>query len=295
MVQKNIKKNSLPQVISSAERYIQEVLRYPMLNKNEEFELAVRYWKNKDLESAHKLVTSNLRFVIKIANEYANYGLKLMDIVQEGNIGLMRAVKTYNPYKDTRLITYAVWWIRSYIHDYIQRNWSLVKIGTTQAQRKLFYKLQKEKQKLDQYDLEASPKLLAQKLGVREKDVIEMNQRMQSRDISLDAPLKAGDDKNARIDFIVDDKGNVEQFLAEREETLGLTHKLKDFEKTLKERDLFIYKKRLVAEKPMTLQAIANKYKISKERARQLEEKIKKNLKEFLSEDRKEKRQSLRR
>src|SRR3989338_8670188 len=193
-VKKNIKKNSLPQVISPAERYIQEVLRYPMLSRDEEFELAVHYWKNKDLEAAHKLVTSNLRFVIKIANEYANYGLKLMDVVQEGNMGLMRAVKTYNPYKNTRLITYAVWWIRSYIHDYIQRNWSLVKIGTTQAQRKLFYKLQKEKQKLDQYDLEASPKLLAQKLGVREKDVIEMDQRMHSRDISLDAPLKADED-----------------------------------------------------------------------------------------------------
>ena len=176
-----------------------------------------------------------------------------------------------------------MWWIRSYIHDYIQRNWSLVKIGTTQAQRKLFYKLQKEKQKLDQYDLEASPKLLAQKLGVREKDVIEMDQRMHSRDLSLDAPLKADEDKSARIDFIVDDKGNVAQFLEEKEESLLMTNKLKEFEKTLKERDLFIYRKRLVAEKPMTLQAIANKYKISKERARQLEEKIKNNLKDFLS------------
>ncbi|MBI3017878.1 MAG: RNA polymerase factor sigma-32 [Deltaproteobacteria bacterium] len=254
-----------------------------MLSKDEEFELAIRYWKNKDLEAAHKLVTSNLRFVIKIANEYANYGLKLMDVVQEGNIGLMRAVKTYNPYKDTRLITYAVWWIRSYIHDYIQRNWSLVKIGTTQAQRKLFYKLQKEKQKLDQYDLEYSPKLLAQKLGVREKDVIEMDQRMHSRDLSLDAPLKEGEDKSARIDFIVDDKGNAAQFLEEKEESLLMTNKLKEFEKTLKERDLFIYRKRLVAEKPMTLQSIADKYKISKERARQLEEKIKNNLKTFLS------------
>src|SRR3989338_10818494 len=151
-VKKNIKKNSLPQVISPAERYIQEVLRYPMLSKDEEFDLAVRYWKNKDLESAHKLVTSNLRFVIKIANEYAKYGLKLMDIVQEGNMGLMRAVKTYNPYKDTRLITYAVWWIRSYIHDYIQRNWSLVKMGTTQAQRKLFYRLKNEQKALEQLE-----------------------------------------------------------------------------------------------------------------------------------------------
>ncbi|HBQ22031.1 MAG: hypothetical protein A2Z91_01575 [Deltaproteobacteria bacterium GWA2_38_16] len=279
------KNHHLPKVISPPEKYMQEVLQYPLLTKEEEMGLAVKWFKDKDLEAAHKLVISNLRFVIKIANEYAGYGLKLMDIIQEGNIGLMRAVKTYNPYKDTRLITYAVWWIRSYIHDYIQKNWSVVKIGTTQAQRKLFYRLQKEKEALDQLDIEGTPKLLAQKLGVREKDVIEMDQRMMhGRDVSLDAPINKDDeDKHTRIDFIVDQQGNVEQALSEHEEEINLKNTMNEFQKTLKDRDLFIFKKRLIAEKPMTLQAIADKYKISKERARQLEEKIKKNLKTFLS------------
>lgn len=276
------KHKSLPQVITPEARYIQEILRYPLLSKEEEFELALKWVKQKDVEAAHKLVLSNLRFVIKIAHEYANYGLKVMDLIQEGNIGLMRAVKTYNPYKDTRLITYAVWWIRSYIHDYIQKNWSLVKIGTTQAQRKLFYKLKKEKDTLDKFDIESSPKLLAEKIGVREKDIIEMESRMAGRDVSIDAPIHAGDDPHGRIDFIADSQGNVEQILAEKEETVVMGKKLLEFEKTLKDRDLFIYRKRLISEKPMTLQAIANKYKISKERARQLEEKIKKNLKLFL-------------
>lgn len=280
------KKNTttLPQTISPGDRYIQEVIQYPILSKEEEFELAVRYQKNKEIEAAHKLVVANLRFVIKIANEYASYGLKLMDIVQEGNIGLMRAVKTYNPYKNTRLITYAVWWIRSYIHDYIQKNWSLVKIGTTQAQRKLFYKLKKEKEALEKFDLEETPKLLAEKLGVREKDIIEMDQRMQGRDISLDAPLSPDDDNSMRVNFIADSQGNVENLMEEKEEALIMGDKLKQFEKTLKDRDLFIYRKRLISEKPMTLQAIADKYKISKERARQLEEKIKNNLKKFLTQ-----------
>lgn len=277
-------KNKLPSVLTPTARYIQEVLKYPVLSKEQEFELAVRYHKHKEVEAAHKLVVSNLRFVIKIANEYANYGLKLLDLIQEGNIGLMRAVKTYNPYKDTRLITYAVWWIRSYIHDYIQRNWSMVKIGTTQAQRKLFYRLRQEKALLEQLDIEETPKLLAEKIGVREKDVIEMDQRLSQRDVSLEQPV-FDDGKATKLDFIADDHGNVEQVLAEKEEEVILKNKMQIFEKTLKDRDLFIYKKRLVSEDPMTLQEIADKYKISKERARQLEEKIKKNLKGFLTKE----------
>ncbi|MEK7790293.1 MAG: RNA polymerase factor sigma-32 [Deltaproteobacteria bacterium] len=276
-------KNKLPSILTPAGQYIQEIQRYPLLSKEEEFDLAVRYHKHKDIEAAHKLVVSNLRFVITIANEYARYGLKLLDLIQEGNMGLMRAVKTFNPYKDTRLITYAVWWIRSYIHDYIQRNWSMVKIGTTQAQRKLFYRLRQEKSLLEQLDIEETPKLLAEKIGVREKDVIEMDQRLSGRDVSLEQPLSE-DSKASRLDFIADDQGNVEQVLAEKEEEVILQNKMQIFEKTLKDRDLFIYKERLVSENPMTLQEIADKYGISKERARQLEEKIKKNLKGFLTE-----------
>lgn len=275
-------KNKLPSILTPAGQYIQEIQRYPILSKEEEFEIAVGYYKHKDIEAAHKLVVSNLRFVIKIANEYANYGLKLLDLIQEGNMGLMRAVKTFNPYKDTRLITYAVWWIRSYIHDYIQRNWSMVKIGTTQAQRKLFYRLRQEKSLLEQLGIEETPKLLAEKIGVREKDVIEMDQRLSGRDVSLEQPLSE-DSKTSKLDFIADDRGNVEQVLAEKEEEVILQNKMRVFEKTLKDRDLFIYKERLISENPMTLQEIADKYGISKERARQLEEKIKKNLKGFLT------------
>ena len=276
------KRKSLPTIVKPEERYAKEIQKYPLLSKEEEFKLAAQYYKTKDIETAHKLVTSNLRFVIKIANEYLNYGLKLMDLIQEGNIGLMRAIKTYNPYKETRLITYAVWWIRSYIHDYIQRNWSMVKIGTTQAQRKLFYRLKKEKEALDLLDQEYTPEDLAKRIGVKEKEVIEMDQRMAARDISLDTPLRT-DEKTTLLHFVADEHGNVEQVLEEREEGLILGKKLKEFKESLKERDLFIFKNRLISEKPLTLQEIADKHKISKERARQLEEKIKENLKKFLA------------
>lgn len=277
-----IKRKSLPGIVSPETQYIKEIQRYPVLTKEQEFELAVKYFKEKEVESAHQLVVANLRFVIKIANEYANYGLKLIDLIQEGNIGLMRAVKTFNPYRDTRLITYAVWWIRSYIHDYIQHNWSMVKIGTTQAQRKLFYRLKKEKEELRHLHLDDSPKLLAHKMGVREKDVVEMEQRMSARDVSLNAPL-TDEDKKTHIDFVADEHNSVEQVLEEKESEIILKEKLESFEKTLKDRDLYIFQQRLLSENPITLQSIADKYNISKERARQLEERIKKNLKSFLS------------
>ena len=280
------KNKSLPKVLSSTERYIQEIQQYPLLRKEEEFELAVQYYKHKDLKAAHRMVTANLRFVIKIANEYANYGLQILDIIQEGNIGLMRAVKTYNPYKDTRLITYAVWWIRSYIHDYIQRNWSLVKMGTTQAQRKLFYRLKKEQKALEQLEYLSSTekiKRISKALGVKEKEVIEMNQRLAGKDFSLDTPIASDNEKTTHLHFIADEKGNVEQVLQQKEEALLLKRKLEAFEKELTKRDHFIFQKRMIAEKQMTLQAIADKYKISKQRARHLEEKIKNSLKKFLT------------
>ena len=179
----------LPSVISTYEQYLQHINSIPLLTPDEERELAVKSWENKDRESAHKLVISNLRFVIKIANEYRNYGLKLMDLIQEGNIGLMRAVRTFNPYKNVKLITYAVWWIRSYIHNYIQRNWSMVTLGTTQTQRKLFYKLRQEEQELSKLGLLPTTKLLSSKLGVSEREVESMQQRLSGRDLSLNRPI----------------------------------------------------------------------------------------------------------
>ncbi|MBI4040354.1 MAG: RNA polymerase factor sigma-32 [Deltaproteobacteria bacterium] len=277
------KHKSVPAVLDPLAQYANQIQQYPVLNKEEEFRLAVRYHKHKDLEAAHKLVVSNLRFVIKIANEYAHYGLKILDLIQEGNIGLMRAVKTYNPYKDTRLITYAVWWIRSYIHDYIQHNWSLVKIGTTQAQRKLFYKLQQEKDELSKLELEQTPKLLAHKLGVKEKEVIEMENRMRSRDVSLDTPISE-DEKASHLEFVADQQNSAEQQLSDEEQKIIVQQKMEAFEKHLKGRDLYIYKNRLISENPMSLQEIGDHFQISKERARQLEERIKQKLKNFLSE-----------
>ena len=275
------KKKSLPSLADPLQRYIAEASQYPLLSKNEEHDLAIRYFKQGDIEAAHKLVTANLRFVIKIAYEYAKYGLRLIDLVQEGNIGLMRAVKSFNPYKDTRLITYAVWWIRSYIHDYIQKNWSLVKIGTTQAQRKLFYQLQKERDELAKYNIQETPKLLADKLNVKEEEVVEMQKRMKSRDLSLDAPI-GDEDKSTHIDFVADESGQVEEILSEKEEEHLMMIRMKKFEHSLKGRDLFIYQKRLISDAPMSLQELGDHFGVSKERARQLEERIKKGLKQSL-------------
>src|SRR3989338_9117039 len=197
------KKSYFPTVTTPYERYLQEIQKFPLLSREEEHELAHRYYKTGELEIAHKLVTANLRFVIKIANEYAAYGLRIMDLIQEGNIGLMRAVKTFNPYKSTRLITYAVWWIRSYIHDYIQRSWSLVKVGTTQSQRKLFYKLRQEKAPLEQLGLGRDIKLLSERLGVKEKEIEEMEGRLAARDVSLDTPFSE-EGKALRLDLLED-------------------------------------------------------------------------------------------
>src|ERR1700739_851128 len=188
---------SLPAPTTSMERYLAEISNYPILSREEEYKLAMKYRKKKDLEAARKLITSNLRFVVKIANEYRGYGLNLMDLIQEGNIGLMHAVKRFDPTKGYHLISYAVWWIRAYIHNYIIRTWSLVKLGTTQAQRKLFYKLRSAKHKMDISDETLSSedyKALADELGVSDESVIEMDQRMGGKDLSLDTKIKEDTD-----------------------------------------------------------------------------------------------------
>ncbi|MBF8302807.1 MAG: polymerase sigma factor, partial [Candidatus Dadabacteria bacterium] len=206
---------SLPAPTTSMERYLTELSNHPILSRKEEYKLAMRYRKKRDLESARKLITSNLRFVVKIANEYRNYGLNPMDLIQEGNIGLMQAVKRFDPTKGYRLISYAVWWIRAYVQNYIIKSWSLVKVGTTQAQRKLFYKLRSEKQKMDIGDVTLSHedyKNLAKELGVSDQAVIEMDQRMGTKDLSLDAEIN-GDGEITHLDFLVDDLSNQEELV----------------------------------------------------------------------------------
>lgn len=275
----------LPSIISTYEQYLQHINSIPLLTPKEEYDLAVRSWENKDKETAHQLVISNLRFVVKIAHEYRNYGLKLMDLIQEGNIGLMRAVKTFNPYKNVKLITYAVWWIRSYIHTYIQRNWSMVTLGTTQTQRRLFYKLKQEEQELSKLGFLPTTKLLSSKLGVSESEIESMQQRLSGRDLSLNAPIGEDFEGAQFIDKMPTHALPVDTQIAREEERRLFSDALNKFRVTLKEKDLYILENRLLADNPLTLEEIGNKFKITKERIRQLENKIKKNLKKFLEKD----------
>ena len=258
--------------------YLTEIDRYPLLSQEEEFELGVRLREEGDREAAKKLVTSNLRFVVKIANEYKNYGFRLMDLVQEGNIGLMMAVKKFNPHKGYRLITYAVWWIKAYIQEYIIKNWSIVKIGTTQAQKKLFYKLKQAKERIG---VGADSKAIAESLDVKEGDVDEMELRMGARDYSLDASINDEGDA-APVDFIACSRANQEEIVAEAQEKAVIKKDVGEAVASMKERDRFIIEKRLMADEPMTLQEVGDHLGVSRERARQLEVRIKENLRSSL-------------
>jgi len=258
--------------------YLSETTRYPLLSKEDEFDLAVKFRKTGDREAAHRLVTSNLRFVVKIAYEYRNYGLKIMDIIQEGNIGLMMAVKKFDPYKGYRLITYAVWWIRAYMQEFIIKNWSIVKIGTTQAQKKLFYKLRKAQEDIGD---ETDYKAIAKNLDVKEVEVEEMDLRLSGRDYSLDASI-AEEGETAHIERLTYDGPNHEDVIVESHEKAFVKEKVDEVVSRMPERDRFIIEKRLMADESMTLQEIGDHLGVSRERARQLEARIKKNLRSSL-------------
>lgn len=284
------KKKASTSIVASdpiLQAYIAEIQRHPLLTKEEEKELAVKYYETKDRESLQRLVTSNLRFVVKIAYEYINYRMKLLDLIQEGNMGLLKAVQDFNPYKEVRLTTYAVWWIRSYIQDAILKNYSLVKMGTTQAQKRLFYRLRKEQKKLDQMGI-GSPsqniKLLASKLDVKEKEVEEMDQRLSQVDVSLNAPIKS-DEKKEHIQSFADPKESVEDALGNEEQRIIFKRILEKFSADLEGREKLIFMERLISENPLTLQEIGDKYNITKERARQLEEHLKEKLKNYMKEN----------
>ncbi|MFN7685612.1 MAG: RNA polymerase factor sigma-32 [Oligoflexia bacterium] len=270
-------------------RYLEETRRYPLLSPEEERQLALKMRDQGDMNAARALVQANLRLVVKIAMEYQSIYTNLLDLVQEGNIGLMKAVSKFDPSRNARLGYYASWWIRSYILKYLLDNFRLVKIGTTQAQKKLFYHLMREKQRLEAQGLFAGPKLLAEKLDVREKDVVEMEQRLSGggAELSIDQPLSAGSEDSPRRslkDLLADPSLSRDEVLAE-EEWLGiLKKKLPAFRKSLNPKEIRLLEDRLLAEEPKTLQEIADRYGLTRERARQIEAKLIEKLREFLKE-----------
>jgi RNA polymerase sigma-32 factor len=284
--EKRYQGNLLPARTTSLQRYMTEISNYPVLSREEEYELAMKYKNDGDLDAARKLVTSNLKFVVKVANEYKNYGLNTMDIIQEGNVGLMHAVKGFDPTKGYRVISYAVWWIRAYIQNYIIKSWSLVKVGTTQAQRKLFYKLRSTKNQMEIGEGNLSSedyKELADKLNVTYEAVIEMDQRMGSKDLSLDAEIKS-DTNLSHMDFLADDEENQEDLITKVEEEKRVKSGMVDALKTLKDRERYIVENRILADKPLTLEELGTKYNISRERVRQIENAALKKMKSILKE-----------
>lgn len=277
LIQKN-EEGSLPTPFDPLRKYLSEVSRYHVLSKDEEFEVAKRIYEKKDKEAAQKLVMSNLKLVVKIALEYYSTYINILDLIQEGNVGLLHAVKKYNPYKGTKFSTYSSFWIRAYILKHIMDSWSLVKIGTTQSQRKLFYRLNKEKQKLEALGIFPSPKLLASTLDVKEEEVEDMQKRLAYGDLSMETPIHdEGDD--TIMDMMKSDE-NVEEIVAEKEKHTIIFSRVKEFKKTLNEKELYIFEHRILSEEPFTLQEIGANFSISRERARQIESKVMKKFKE---------------
>lgn len=263
--------------------YLREMRQFPKLSREEEKELAIRYRDHNDLQAAYKLVSSNLWLVVKISREYEKAAKTILDLIQEGNIGLMEAVKNYDPFRGVRFPSYAVWWVRAYIVRYLIANWRMVKIGTTQAQRKLFFNLNKEKERLEREGFYPGPKLLAEKLDVKESEVIEMQQRLGSPDVSVDAPVR-GDIETPLLSILPGSEETVEDIVAQRQEAELLKQLLEEFSENLKDKEALILEKRMLAEEKATLQELSDELSLSKERVRQIEVKIREKLKEFLSE-----------
>jgi RNA polymerase sigma-32 factor len=262
-------------------RYLAEIRRFPLLTREEEAVIARRYIKGKDPEDAYRLVTANLRLVVKIAFEFARATRNALDLIQEGNVGLMEAVKNFDPEHGVRFPSYAVWWVRAYIYRYLINNSRLVKIGTTQAQRKLFFNLRKETERLEREGFKPQPLLLAHRMGVKESEVREMQERMGQSEVSLDQPAGASEETRL-LDVIPDAGHNPETETADREWRDFAREKVKQFAETLEGKELEIFNARLRAEDPETLQDIGVRFGISRERVRQIETRLKRRLKEFI-------------
>jgi len=271
----------LPAAADPVATYIAEIKKYPLMTREQEQEVSQKYYETKDPKYAQMLVTSNLRFVVKVAAEYSKFGARMIDLIQEGNMGLMHAVKDFNPYKGVKLITYAVWWIRGYIQDYLMKQYSLVKIGTTQSQKKLFYQLQKQKEALDELSNPEKLKLASEKLGIPEDEIMEMAKRLSGRDLSLSAPI-GDEDRRSMLDMQKDDHANPDELL-EKNEDIHLLHVAVDkIRSTLTEKEKIVLEERLLSDEPLTLQEIGDKYGITREAVRQTESRLLKKIKEAM-------------
>lgn len=265
--------------------YLSEIRRYSLLSREEERDLAIRYREKDDLEAGYRLVTANLRLVVKIAMGFQRHWMQhLMDLIQEGNVGLMHAVRKFDPYKGYKFSYYASFWIKAYMIKFIMDNWKLVKVGTTQAQRKLFFNLRKEKERLEAQGIEASPRLLSERLDVKESVVLEMDQRMTGHDVSLDAPLRE-DSEDTHIASLQNDAPSIDDQVADQQAREILRDKFHNFRERLDGKDAVIFDRRLLSDNPLTLQELGSMFGISRERVRQLESRIKDKLKVYLEEE----------
>jgi len=263
-----------------------EVQRYQLLSADEEHQLAVRFTEKGDVEAAQTLVTSNLRLVVKIAYDYRQAYRNILDLVQEGNIGLMQAVKKFDPYKGVKLSTYAAWWIRAYILRFILNNHRLVKVGTTQAQRKLFFNLKKEKARLSAMGIEPTHELIAANLDVSVKDVDQMDRRLAAGDMSLDVPVGGPDGgrSTTRMELLPGDSEALDDVLAEGQLHDRLYEKIYEFGETLEGKEQAIFRERLLSEEPKTLQALGDDFGVSRERVRQLEKRLVEKIRKYLGD-----------
>lgn len=287
------KASSLPAVKGSTSvtlkdplaRYLEEIRRYEVMSPEEQQEMAVKFKETGDLNLAKKLVTTNLRLVVKIALEYKSAYNGVLDLIQEGNVGLMKAVSNYDPYKGTRLSYYASWWIRSYILKFLLDNFRLVKVGTTQAQKKLFYNLMREKDRLEAQGIVAAPKLLADTFNVKEKDVKEMNLRLSSKggEYSIDQPMRGEEGESAPRDSLVDQGEAADERLAKDQLKNILSDHISEFVHSLNEKERIVFQERLMNDDPKTLQEVADQFGITRERARQIESKVIEKLRKHMS------------
>lgn len=264
------------------QRYFAAIGRYPLLSREEEHDLAVEYKEYGDMRAAYRLVTGNLRLVVKLAREYQHANEQLLELIQEGNMGLVEAVQKFDPYRGVRFPSYAVWWIRAYMLRFLLQNFRLVKVATTRAQRKLFYNLRREKDRLEAQGFVPSPKLIAHRLDVSEDDVIEMEQRLAAPDTSLNLPLNDAESGTSLGDMVADPSASPEQLVETAHDQRLIRDHIAAFAEQLSGRDKVIFEQRLIADEPLTLQEIADQYGLSRERVRQIEGQIKKKLKTYL-------------